>query len=165
MIIEGKVHILGDNVDTDVMVPGRYLALTDPQEIAKHLFEEVDPDFVRRVRKGDVLVAGKNFGAGSGREHAPLALKAVGIGCIVATSFARTFFRMAVDLALPTITCPAAVSVARQGDHIILDTRTGDVRIGGYTFNTAPLPAFIQEIIEAGGIANWVKSKLQQQSA
>lgn len=158
MIIEGKVHVLGDSVDTDGMIPGRYMPLSDPKEIAKHIFEEIDPGFVKRVASGDILIAGKNFGMGSGREHAPLGLKALGIGCIVASSFARTFFRMAVDLGLQTATCPEAVSVAKDGDRARVDTVTGLVQIGERRFQTEPLPQFIRDIVDAGGLAPWVRS-------
>ena len=165
MIFRGKVHVLGDSVDTDVMVPGRYLSLSDPQEIAKHLFEEVDPGFVTRVKHGDILVAGTNFGAGSGREHAPLALKALGIGCIIANSFARTFFRMAIDLGLPTITCPEAVAAASNGVLASVDTATGEILIGEQHFQTEPLPAFIREITEGGGLAPWVRAEVARRRA
>lgn len=158
MIIGGKVHILGDSVDTDGMIPGRYMTLSDPKEIAKHIFEEVDPGFVERVAPGDILVAGKNFGMGSGREHAPLGLKALGIGCIVASSFARTFFRMAVDLGLQTATCPEAVSVAKDGDAARIDTATGVVQIGEHRFQIEPLPQFIRDIVDAGGLVPWIRS-------
>jgi len=165
MIIRGKVHVLGESVDTDVMVPGRYLSLSDPTEIAKHLFEEVDPDFVKRVKFGDIIVAGKNFGAGSGREHAPLAIKALGVGCIIATSFARTFFRMAIDLGLPTITSLEAVVAAQVGDLATVDTVTGVIQIGEGRFQCEPLPAFIREITEGGGLAPWVKAEVVRRRA
>lgn len=158
MIIKGKVHVLGDSVDTDGMIAGRYMPLSDPNEIAKHILEEVDPGFVKRVQPGDILVAGRNFGSGSGREHAPLGLKALGIGCIVAASFARTFFRMAVDLGLQTVTCPPAVAVAKAGDLACVDTATGLVQIGDHRFQTEPLPDFIREIVDAGGLTPWIRS-------
>jgi 3-isopropylmalate/(R)-2-methylmalate dehydratase small subunit len=163
MIIKGKVHVLGDSVDTDGMIPGRYMPLSDPKEIAKHIFEEVDPGFVKRIAPGDILVAGKNFGNGSGREHAPLGLKALGIGCIVATSFARTFFRMAVDLGLQTIACAEAVTVAKDGDVACVDTTTGLVQIGDQKFQTEPLPEFIREIVDAGGLAPWIRGRNEGQ--
>jgi 3-isopropylmalate/(R)-2-methylmalate dehydratase small subunit len=162
MIIEGKVHVFGDSVDTDGMVAGRYLPLSDPKEIAKHIFEDVDPGFRTRVKPGDVLVAGKNFGSGSGREHAPLGLIGLGVGCIVAESFSRTFFRMAVDLGLQTVTCPEAAAAAKDGDVAYVDTTTGDVRIGSRLFKSEPLPAFIREIVDQGGMAPYVKAKLQR---
>jgi 3-isopropylmalate/(R)-2-methylmalate dehydratase small subunit len=162
MIIEGKAHVLGDSVDTDGMIAGRYLALSDPKEIAKHIFEESDPSFVKRVRPGDILVAGRNFGAGSGREHAPLGLKALGIGCIVATSFARTFFRMAIDLGLQTVTCPDAVKIAQAGDLVRVDTATGAVQIGSHLFKTEPLPDFIRAIVDGGGLTPWVRAEIEK---
>jgi 3-isopropylmalate/(R)-2-methylmalate dehydratase small subunit len=162
MIIEGKVHVLGDSVDTDGMIAGRYLALSDPNEIAAHIFEESDPGFAKRIQLGDILVAGKNFGAGSGREHAPLGLKALGIGCIVATSFARTFFRMAIDLGLQTVTCPEAVKVAKAGDLACVDTTTGTVRIGSHQFETEPLPDSIRAIVDGGGLTPWVKAEIEK---
>lgn len=157
MIISGKVHVLGDNVDTDGMIPGRFLALSDPKEIATHVFEEIDPGFVKRVQPGDVIVAGKNFGQGSGREQAPLGLIGLGVRCIIATSFARTFFRMAVDLGLHTVECPEAYRVSKEGDLAHVDTKMGLVRIGTQEFRTTPLPDFIQEIVDGGGIVPWIK--------
>jgi 3-isopropylmalate dehydratase small subunit len=161
MIIEGKIHILGDGVDTDGMIPGRYLTLSDPSAMAKHLFEEIDPTFVKRVKPGDILVAGKHFGQGSGREHAPLALKALGIGCIIATSFARTFFRMAIDLGLPVATCPDAVKVGHDDDYGRLDTASGEITIGSYVLKSDPLPPFIREIVEGGGLTPWVRKQVR----
>lgn len=162
MIIEGKVHVLGDSVDTDGMIAGRYLSLSDPKEMAKHIFEESDPGFVKRIQPGDVLFAGKNFGNGSGREHAPLGLKALGVGCIVATSFARTFFRMAIDLGLQTVTCPEAVKVAKAGDIARIDTTTGTVQIGSHRFKTESLPGFVREIVDGGGLTPWVKAEIEK---
>ena len=157
MVYEGTLHVFGDNVDTDVMIAGRYLSLLDPKEMAKHMFEESDPGFVGRVRPGDIMVAGKNFGAGSAREHAPLGFQALGISCIVATSFGRTFYRMAVDLGLPIIECPDAVSNAKQGDRGRIDTATGEIVFGDNHLHTHALPEFVQDIIDVGGITNWVK--------
>jgi 3-isopropylmalate/(R)-2-methylmalate dehydratase small subunit len=165
MILEGKLHVLGDSIDTDVMIPGRYLSILDPVEIAKHIFEEVDPGFVKRVQPGDILVAGKNFGAGSGREQAPLGLKALGLSCVVATSFSRTFYRMAIDLGLPIITCPDAVRVAKQGAQGRVDTSTGDITFDGKEFHTTPLPKFVQDIVDEGGLTNWVKREVQRRRA
>lgn len=165
MIISGKVHVLGDDVDTDGMIPGRFLALAEPKEIAKHIFEEIDPTFVKRVKPGDVIVAGKNFGQGSGREQAPLGLIGLGIGCIIATSFARTFFRMSIDLGLHTVECPDAFSVAKDGDQAHVDTKTGIVRVGSHEFWTTPLPEFIQEIVDGGGIVPWVRSETARRVA
>ncbi len=161
MVYEGKIHAFGDNVDTDVMIAGRYLSLLDPKEMAKHMFEESDPGFVVRVKPGDIMVAGHNFGAGSAREHAPLGFQALGISCIVATSFSRTFYRMCVDLGMPIIECDAAVLSAKQGERGRVDTVTGDIVLGKNRLRTNPLPAFVQEIIDVGGMTNWVKREAQ----
>ena len=162
MIIQGKVHLLGDSVDTDGMVAGRYLPLSDPKEIATHIFEDVDPGFVKRVQPGDILVAGKNFGSGSGREHAPLGLLGLGIGCIIAASFSRTFFRMAIDLGLQTVVCPEAAAAAKTGDAASVDTATGVLQIGSQRFQSEPLPEFIREIVDGGGLTPWVRARLEE---
>jgi 3-isopropylmalate/(R)-2-methylmalate dehydratase small subunit len=160
MELKGNVHKLGDSVDTDGMVPGRYLSVLNPAELAKHIFEEVDPQFAGRVKQGDMIVADKNFGCGSGREQAPFALKALGISCIVAASFSRTFYRMAIDLGLPMLISPEVASAARQGQAIEVDTRTGKVLLDGQAFQAEPMPPFIQEIIDMGGVTDWVKAEL-----
>ena len=165
MILEGNLHVLGDSIDTDVMIPGRYLSILDPAQIAKHIFEEVDPGFVQRVKPGDILVAGTNFGSGSGREQAPLGLKALGLSCVVAASFSRTFYRMAIDLGLPIITCPEAVRAARQGQKGRVDTATGEITFDGKKFHTTPLPKFVQDIVDEGGLTNWVKREVQRRRA
>lgn len=165
MVFEGTVHVLGDNVDTDVMIAGRYLSILDPKEIAKHIFEEVDPGFVKRVKPGDILVAGKNFGAGSGREQAPFGLKALGLSCVVATSFSRTFYRMGIDLGLPVITCPEAVKAAKDGQKGRVDTATGEILLDGQRFTTNPMPKFVQDVVDEGGIVNWVKSEVKRRRA
>lgn len=157
MIFEGTIHVVGDHCDTDVMIPGRYLSLTEPAEIAKHIFEEVDPGFVQRVKPGDILMAGRNFGSGSGREHAPFGLKALGLSCIVAVSFSRTFYRMAIDLGLPILVCEQAARAAKQGQRGRIDTDSGEIAIDGQIFRTHPMPKFIQDIINEGGITPWVK--------
>ncbi len=162
MVFEGTVHVFGDNVDTDVMIAGRYLSLLEPEEMAKHMFEESDPGFVARVKHGDIMVAGKNFGSGSAREHAPLGFKALGISCIVATSFGRTFYRMSVDLGLPIIECADAVAFAKQGAPGRVDTTTGKITLGGKTLTTRPLPPFVQEIIDEGGMTDWVKREARR---
>ncbi|MCC6534362.1 MAG: 3-isopropylmalate dehydratase small subunit [Burkholderiales bacterium] len=165
MIFEGNIHVVGDHCDTDVMIPGRYLSLVEPCEIAKHIFEEVDPGFVKRVQPGDILVAGKNFGSGSGREHAPFGLKGLGLSCIVAASFSRTFYRMAIDLGLPILTCEAAARAAKVGQRARIDTASGEIRIDRQVFRTQPMPPFIQEIIEQGGLTAWVKAEVARRRA
>jgi 3-isopropylmalate/(R)-2-methylmalate dehydratase small subunit len=161
MIFEGSIHVFGDDLDTDVMIAGRYLSLLEPDEMAKHMFEETDPGFITRVKRGDIIVAGKNFGSGSAREHAPLGFLALGISCIVATSFSRTFYRMSVDLGLPIIESADAVKFARQGERGRVDTAKGEITLGGKSVFTRPLPGFVQEIIEKGGMTNWVKHEAQ----
>lgn len=165
MIFKGNVQKLGDSVDTDVMIPGRYLSLMNPADIAKHIFEEVDPDFVGRVKPGDVIVAGRNFGSGSGREQAPFGLKALGISCIVAASFSRTFYRMSIDLGLPILISPEVAAAAQQGQQIDVDTVTGEVWVNGKPFKAEPLPRFIQEIIDMGGVTDWVKQEVARRKA
>jgi 3-isopropylmalate/(R)-2-methylmalate dehydratase small subunit len=165
MKLKGNIHKLGDSVDTDVMIPGRYLSLLNPADIAKHIFEEVDPGFAGGVKQGDVIVAGKNFGSGSGREQAPFGLKALGISCIVATSFSRTFYRMAIDLGLPILICPEVSVAAQDGQPIEVDTETGKVIVAGREFQAEPLPRFIQEIIDMGGVTDWVKAELVRRKA
>jgi 3-isopropylmalate/(R)-2-methylmalate dehydratase small subunit len=165
MIFQGNVQKLGDSVDTDTMVAGRYLSLMNPADIAKHIFEEVDPGFVSRVKPGDIIVAGRNFGCGSGREQAPFGLKALGIACIVAASFSRTFYRMAIDLGLPIIISPDVAAAAQQGQAVEVDTVKGTVLLDGRKYQAEPLPAFIQEIIDMGGVTSWVKQEVARRQA
>lgn len=165
MAYEGLVHVLGDNVDTDVMIPGRYLSIVDPAEMAKHIFEEVDPGFVGRVKPGDILMAGANFGSGSGREQAPLGLKALGISCVVAASFSRIFYRMAIDLGLPILVCEEAARSAKQGERATVDTRKGQISVGGRPYHTQPLPDFVQDILDEGGLPQWVKKEVARRRA
>lgn len=165
MVFEGRVHVFGDNIDTDVMIPGRYLSVVEPSEMAKHIFEEVDPGFVSRVERGDIIMAGANFGCGSGREQAPLGLKTLGISCVVAVNFSRIFYRMAIDLGLPILICPEAARAGKPGERARLDTVSGDITVGGRSYKTQPLPEFIQEIIGVGGLPNWVKREVERRRA
>jgi len=158
MIIEGAVHKVGDDVDTDVIIPGRYLSLQKPDEIARHLFEGVDPGFVTRIRRGDILVAERNFGCGSSREHAPIGLKSLGLGCIVAASFARIFYRNAINLGLPILVCPEAATAAQDGTWMHVDTGTGRIEWSGRTFSAQPFPPFLEDLIQAGGLVPWVRA-------
>ncbi|HWQ62478.1 MAG TPA: 3-isopropylmalate dehydratase small subunit, partial [Negativicutes bacterium] len=154
MILEGKVWRYGDNVDTDVILPARYLNTADPQELAAHCMEDIDPTFVAGVRTGDVIVAGRNFGCGSSREHAPVAIKASGVSCVIADSFARIFYRNALNIGLPLIELGEAVNNIGKGDTVKIDVARGtveDVTTGG-AFSVQPLPEFIQEIARAGGL-------------
>jgi len=159
MILQGKVWRYGDNVDTDVIIPARYLNTSDPQELAAHCLEDLDPEFAGRVQAGDILVAGKNFGCGSSREHAPVALKAAGITCVVAESFARIFYRNAINIGLPLMEIGPAVEKIRGGDILKINATTGEIMnlTTGETYHAEPLPGFIQDIAAAGGLINYVK--------
>lgn len=165
MKTEGFVHVFGDNVDTDVMIAGRFLSLSDPAEMATHMFEESDPGFRTRVKPGDVIVAGTNFGSGSGREHAPLGLKALGIRCIVASSFARTFYRMSIDLGLPILTTPEAHAVAKSGQPVRIDIATGIIDLAGQKIQAEPLPEFLLGVLQQDGMVNWVKQEVRRRKA
>ena len=158
MTFEGSAHVYGDNVDTDVIIPARYLTSTEPEELAKHAMEDLDPDFVGRVKPGDVIVAGRNFGSGSSREHAPLAIKGAGISCIVASSFARIFYRNAINVGLPIVVCPGASDDAETGDAVRVHLEDGVVEnmTRGTTLHASPLPPFMKEILDAGGLMPWV---------
>ncbi|MGH2751869.1 MAG: 3-isopropylmalate dehydratase small subunit [Actinomycetota bacterium] len=149
----------GDNVDTDVIIPARYLTTTDPQELARHALEDLDPGFSSGVRPRDIVVAGTNFGCGSSREHAPVALKGAGVGAVVASSFARIFFRNAINTGLAIMTCPELVDVTENGDDVVVDAASGVVTnvTKAQTFQAEPLPEFIREIIACGGLIDWVR--------
>ena len=164
MTFEGTAHVYGDNVDTDVIIPARYLTSTEPEELAKHAMEDLDPDFVGRVKPGDVIVGGRNFGSGSSREHAPLAIKGAGISCIVATSFARIFYRNAINVGLPIVVCPGAADGAETGDAFRVDLDGGVVEnvTKEKTFQASPLPPFMKEILDAGGLMPWVARRMKE---
>lgn len=151
----------GDNVDTDVIIPARYLISSDPVELAHHAMEDIDPKFARQVVRGDVVVAGKNFGCGSSREHAPIALKAAGVSAVVAKSFARIFFRNAINLGLPICVSTAAVEGISDGDDVEVALSTGTVanRTTGQSFVAEPLPQFVLNIVDAGGLVPWVRKQ------
>jgi len=158
--MRGKCWKFGDHVDTDQIIPARYLNTIVPAELAAHCMEDADAEFVRKVRKGDIIVAGDNFGCGSSREHAPLCIKAAGISCVLANSFARIFFRNAINIGLPILECPEAVAAIKEGDEVEVDLEKGTVKhLGtGKTYSTAPFPRELREIIAAGGLMNYVKS-------
>jgi 3-isopropylmalate dehydratase small subunit len=158
----GRAFKYGSNVDTDVIIPARYLTTTDPAELGAHALEDLDPTFVARVSPGDVLVVGSNFGCGSSREHAPVALKAAGVGAVVADSFARIFFRNAINTGLPVATCPEAVAATDDGDELEVDAAAGVVRnlTKGTRYSAEPLPPFVLEIAAAGGLVGWVRERL-----
>lgn len=157
----GRAFRYGDNVDTDVIIPARYLTTTDESELAKHALEDLDATFVERVNAGDVVVAGKNFGCGSSREHAPIAIKGTGVAGVVASSYARIFFRNAINTGLPIIECPEAVAGISEGDEVTIDAKAGIVRnvTTGEEFKGEPLPDFVMDIVRAGGLVEWVRAK------
>ena len=161
MKAKGRVHKYADNVDTDVIIPARYLNTSDPAELAAHCMEDIDSTFSRKVASGDILVAGRNFGCGSSREHAPLAIKASGISCVIAESFARIFYRNALNIALPIMECPAAAKAISADDDVEIDFTTGKItdKTTGETFAAEPFPPFMLELIAAGGLANYMRGK------
>jgi 3-isopropylmalate/(R)-2-methylmalate dehydratase small subunit len=160
MHYEGTAHKYGDDVDTDVILPGPYMNLELASELARHALEGLDPGFVTKVKPGDILVAGRNFGCGSSREHAPIALKAAGISCIVAKSFARIFFRNAINIGLPVVIAPEAVEHVADGARMVVDTDAGQVRVDSRVFAMQPLPPFIQSLVDAGGLEGFVRQRL-----
>ncbi len=159
MIIKGKIYKFGDDVNTDEIIPARYLNTSDAKELATHVMEDVNPQFPAKVRQGDIIAAGKNFGCGSSREHAPLAIKAAGVSCVISESFARIFYRNAFNIGLTIIECPAAAAEMKTGHQLQIDTTAG--RITNVTLNRAyeakPIPPFMQELIAAGGLMDYVK--------
>jgi len=155
-----KAYIFGDNVDTDVIIPARYLNSFDEKELALHCMEDIDAEFVRKVQKGDIIVAGYNFGCGSSREHAPIAIKASGVSAVIAKSFARIFYRNALNIGLPILECAECDRIS-QGDEIEIDFDKGIIKniSKNESYNTQPFPPFIKNIIEKGGLLNSIKSK------
>jgi len=158
----GIVYKVGDNIDTDLIIPARYLNLIDPTELGSHCFEDLDPEFPKKRREGVIVVAGRNFGCGSSREHAPLCLKAWGVQGVVAKSFARIFFRNAVNIGLPVLLCEEAAEGAEPGDEMQFDLFSGSIRniTKGQEYQAKPLPRSMQEIYSSGGLMNYVKGKL-----
>ena len=161
MNAQGTVFKYPDNVDTDVIIPARYLNSQDAAELARHCMEDIDPDFVNKVKPGDIMVGGWNFGCGSSREHAPLVIKTSGAACVIAKSFARIFYRNAINIGLPILECPAASVAIREGDVVSVNFDTGVItdETTGQTFEAEPFPPFIQKIIAAGGLMNSLKDK------
>ena len=161
-MLKGKVHKYGADVDTDVIIPARYLNVSDPAELATHCMEDIDPEFVSRVKPGDIMVATTNFGCGSSREHAPLAIKAAGISCIIAKSFARIFFRNAINTGLPLLECDVAVDKTEAGDTLEIDLSSGRIKnlTKGMEFRAKPYPEFMAELISAGGLVEYTKRRL-----
>lgn len=161
MTAQGRVHTYGDNVDTDVIIPARYLNTSSHEELAAHCMEDIDKDFVSRVRPGDILVARKNFGCGSSREHAPIAIKASGISCVIASTFARIFYRNAINIGLPIIECPEAAKAITAGDEVEVDFDSGIItnKTTGQSYEGQAFPPFMQKIISAGGLIPYINQK------
>ena len=156
-----KVYKYGDNVDTDVIIPARYLNAPDEKSLASHCMEDIDASFASTVEEGDIIVAGANFGCGSSREHAPLSIKACGVKCVIAPSFARIFYRNAINIGFPILECPEAAAAIQPGDKVTVDFQTGVItdETQGKTFQAAPFPPFINGIIESGGLLKSLKAR------
>jgi 3-isopropylmalate dehydratase small subunit len=162
MILRGKAWKFGADVDTDLIIPARYLNTSDPKELAKHCMEDADPAFAGKVSPGDFIVAGNNFGCGSSREHAPIAIKTAGVSCVVAASFARIFYRNAFNLGLPILESPEAAEAVKTGDELEVDLATGKItnRSQGRIYQAQPVPSFMQELLAAGGLMPYVMKRL-----
>ena len=162
-MFKGKAIKYGNNVDTDVIIPARYLNTSDAKELAAHCMEDIDKDFVGKVKNGDIMVAGKNFGCGSSREHAPLAIKTSGISCIIAETFARIFYRNSINIGLPILECVEAAQDIEEGNDVSVDVATGVItnNTKGKTYTATPFPAFMQDIISAEGLINYLKERTE----
>ena len=162
MILKGKAWKFGANVDTDAIIPARYLNTSDPRELAKHCMEDADPQFIQKMNKGDIIVAEKNFGCGSSREHAPIAIKEAGISCVIAKTFARIFYRNSFNMGLPIFESSEASEKIETGDEIEVDTKAGVIKniTKNQTYKTQSIPPFMQELIDDGGLINHIKKKL-----
>ncbi len=162
MLLEGKAWRYGRDVDTDVIIPARYLSATGEKELGAHCLEDLDPRFASQVEEGDIIVAEENFGSGSSREHAPLAIKGCGVSCVIASSFARIFYRNAFNVGLPIMECPQAVADIRSGDNLRVDLEQGTVEnlSTGNSFQAQPIPEFMREIIDLGGLVEYVRRRL-----
>ena len=160
-MFKGKVWKFGDHVDTDVIIPARYLNDPDPAALASHCMCDIDESFAGKVQAGDIMVGGWNFGCGSSREHAPVAIQASGISCVIAASFARIFYRNAINIGFPILECPEANEAIKAGDSVSVDTATGVIvdETTGQSFQAKPFPEFIERIIESGGLLNYLKEK------
>lgn len=161
MEAKGSVHKYGDNVDTDAIIPARYLNTASHSELAAHCMEDIDKDFMKKMQKGDLVVATKNFGCGSSREHAPIALKAAGVSCVIASSFARIFYRNAINIGFPILECPQAAQEIQDGDTVSINFDTGVINnlTTGKTYQAQPFPDFIKNIIACGGLLNAIEAK------
>ncbi|MFN2364597.1 MAG: 3-isopropylmalate dehydratase small subunit [Halarsenatibacteraceae bacterium] len=164
MKLEGNAWKYGDDIDTDVIIPARYLNTSDPDELAKHCLEDLDEEFTEKMTEGDMIVAGNNFGCGSSREHAPLAIKTAGVSCIIANSFARIFYRNSINIGLPILESEDAVSSISEGDRISVDLDQGLIKnlSSGEEFQAKPFPKFMQELIASGGLINYLQEKVKK---
>ena len=164
--MKGKVWKYGDNIDTDVIIPARYLNDPDPKALASHCMCDIDESFAGKVQAGDIMVGGSNFGCGSSREHAPVAIQSSGVSCVIAASFARIFYRNAINIGFPILECPEAAAAIQSGDRVQVEPETGIIRdlTTGETFHAAPFPAFITGIIENGGLLPYLKTKVEAQA-
>jgi 3-isopropylmalate/(R)-2-methylmalate dehydratase small subunit len=164
MKIKGRVWKFGDNVDTDVIIPARYLNTSDPKELAKHCMEDADPEFAKKINPGDIIVAGRNFGCGSSREHAPIAIKAAGVACVIADSFARIFYRNAFNTGLLILESPEAAKEIEAGHEIEVDAEEGLIKdlTTGKSYRCQPIPPFMQELLKDGGLIPHIQKKFQQ---
>ena len=158
---KGRVFKYGDNIDTDVIIPARYLNSSDPAELATHCMEDIDKEFIKKVQKGDIIVAEKNFGCGSSREHAPIAIKAAGVSCVIAETFARIFYRNAINIGLPIIECPKATAEIEDGDEVEVNFDTGVITdlTKGTSYQGQAFPEFMQRIIDAEGLVNYINTR------
>jgi 3-isopropylmalate/(R)-2-methylmalate dehydratase small subunit len=165
MTLRGQTWKYGDNVDTDVIIPARYLSISAPEELARHCMEDLDADFAAAVQPGDVIIAGENFGCGSSREHAPLAIKGAGVSAVVARSFARIFYRNAINVGLPILESPAAVDGVEGGHQLAIDLEAGQIKnlSTGQVYHAEPYPPFMMQIIDAGGLVPYTRCRLQAQ--
>ena len=165
-MVKGTVFKYGDNVDTDVIIPARYLNAPSPEELAKHCMEDIDADFVKNVKAGDIMVGGANFGCGSSREHAPISIRAAGVSCVIAASFARIFYRNAINIGFPILECPEAAEKISAGDEVSVDFATGVITdlTTGERFQATAFPTFINGIIENGGLLPYIKAKKEKQA-
>ncbi|MBI4186003.1 MAG: 3-isopropylmalate dehydratase small subunit [Chloroflexi bacterium] len=165
-MLKGKVHKYGADVNTDAIIPARYLNVSDPAELAKHCMEDIDPEFVSGVQPGDIIMATTNFGCGSSREHAPLAIKAAGISCVIAKTFARIFFRNAINIGLPLLECAEAVDNTEAGHILKVDLSTGEIKnmTSGQTFAAKPYPDFMAKLVSAGGLIEYTRQRLSRRT-
>ncbi len=160
MRVKGKAWNYGDDINTDFILPGIYLELTDPDELGKHAMEGLDTEFVKKVQQGDIIIGGRNFGLGSSREHAPIALKHSGVGAVIAEGYARIFYRNAINLGLPVLECKNISQIVKTGDDIEIDFESGEITINeSRVFKFTPIPEFMMEILDSGGLREYIKKK------